>query len=104
MYGLNLDENKRILSACIVNEFTPEGIVKVDRLPEKEITDYLYIDNQYVYEPLPKILSKEQEKQRQHQTMKAMMEQEAQTAFLLDLRRRSCDYSIVLWIMVKLYW
>ena len=53
MYSLNLSEDKRILSACIcLDGFEYENIV--DELPEGDVTDYKYIDGEYVYDPLPK--------------------------------------------------
>lgn len=53
MYSLNLSEDKRILSACIcLDGFEYENIV--DELPEGDVSDYKYIDGEYVYDPLPK--------------------------------------------------
>ena len=53
MYSLNLSKDKRILSACVcLDGFEYENIV--DELPEGDITDYKYIDGEYVYDPLPK--------------------------------------------------
>ena len=52
-YALNLTENGRILSATFP-EYAPVGAVFVDELPEGDISDYLYIDGQYIHEPLPK--------------------------------------------------
>ena len=55
MYALNLNENKRILSAWVIlPNGNYDGMPIVDALPDGDITDYLYIDNQYVYDPLPK--------------------------------------------------
>ena len=54
MYALNLNEEKRILSACIVLEngiYTDMPIVET--LPEGNIVDYLYVNGEYVYSPLP---------------------------------------------------
>ena len=52
MYSLNLSEDNRILSACICLEgFEYTNIVDV--LPEGDISDYKYIDGEYVYDPLP---------------------------------------------------
>lgn len=52
MYSLNLAEDNRILSACICLEgFEYTNIV--DALPEGDISDYKYIDGEYVYDPLP---------------------------------------------------
>lgn len=55
MFALNLSNENRILSACVVlpnGNYT--GMPIVDTLPEGDITDYLYVNGQYVYEPLPK--------------------------------------------------
>ena len=51
-YALNLSEDYRILSASFCNEFTPEDAVKVDILPEGNISDYKYINCEYVHVPL----------------------------------------------------
>ena len=51
-YALNLDENGRILSATY-EEYAPADAVLVDELPEGDISDYLYQDSVYVYDPLP---------------------------------------------------
>ena len=56
MYSLNLDSENRILSACICLE-GQEYINIVDTLPESDITDYKYIDGEYVYDPLPSLES-----------------------------------------------
>ena len=52
MYSLNLSDDNRILSARICLEgFEYTNIVDV--LPEGDISDYKYIDGEYVYDPLP---------------------------------------------------
>ena len=52
-YALNLDTDGRILSATY-EEYAPTDAVLVDELPEGDISDYLYVDGQYVYNSLPK--------------------------------------------------
>lgn len=53
MYSLNLDTDNRILSACICLEGqTYENVI--DTLPDRDVTDYKYINSKYVYDPLPK--------------------------------------------------
>lgn len=52
-YGLTLDEDGRIVSAT-EQRYAPADAVIVDKLPEGNMTDYLYIDGEYVYNPLPK--------------------------------------------------
>ena len=52
MYNLNLDADNRILSACVcLEEFEYENVV--DTLPDGSISDYKYINGEYVYDPLP---------------------------------------------------
>lgn len=54
MYVLNLAEDNRILSAAVVIKGQNyEGVVIVDTLPDGDITAYKYINNEYVYDPLP---------------------------------------------------
>ena len=53
-YALNLAEDNRILSACVVlSNGNYDGMPIVDVLPEGDVSDYLYVDGQYVYDPLP---------------------------------------------------
>ena len=52
MYSLNLDKDGRILSACVCLEgFEYENVVNT--LPDGNISDYRYINGEYVYDPLP---------------------------------------------------
>ena len=53
MYSLNLDKDGRILSACVCLEGF-EYINIVEALPKGDISDYKYVDGEYVYDPLPK--------------------------------------------------
>ena len=53
MYALNLNTDNRILSACVVLPTTPEDMPRVEALPDGDINDYLYINGEYVYDPLP---------------------------------------------------
>lgn len=52
MYALNLGADKRILSATS-EKYASKGMVFVDKLPDGDISDYLYINGNYVYEPVP---------------------------------------------------
>ena len=52
-YGLVLDEHNRIIGAP-VQRYAPEYAIIVDKLPEGNFTDYLYVDGEYVYDPLPR--------------------------------------------------
>lgn len=51
-YALNLSTDNRILSATY-EEFAGSDMPIVDTLPEGDISDYLYIDGEYVYDPIP---------------------------------------------------
>lgn len=53
MFALNLNNDKRILSACVVLPSTPETMPRVDTLPDGDVTDFLYVNGEYVYDPLP---------------------------------------------------
>lgn len=53
MYALNLSESRRVLSATF-RKYAPSGAVFVNELPDGNISDYLYIDGSFVYDPLPK--------------------------------------------------
>lgn len=58
LYALNLGEDGRILSAT-KDQYGAEGQPRVEALPtgetdkEKDITNWLYVDGQYQYDPLP---------------------------------------------------
>ena len=52
-YALNLAEDGRILSATYP-QYAPADAVIVNTLPDGDITDYLYVDGEYIYDPLPK--------------------------------------------------
>ena len=60
MYGLTLDKNNRITDVGIYSVY-PKDVVRVDTLPDGNYYDYLYIDGQYVYDPLPEPEQPEQE-------------------------------------------
>lgn len=51
-YALNIADDKRILSATF-EEYATDNMPIVDTLPEGNITDYLYVDGEYVYKPIP---------------------------------------------------
>ena len=53
-YALNLAEDGRILSATYAR-FASEDAAVVEALPEGDITEYKYINGEYVHEPLPVI-------------------------------------------------
>ena len=59
-YALNLGEDGRILSASFYNEFSPEDAVLVDTLPEGNISEYKYVDNEFIHDPILVIKIEEQ--------------------------------------------
>lgn len=52
MYALNLGDDGRILSATYP-EYAPEDAVTVEALPEGDISEYRYVDGEYIHDPLP---------------------------------------------------
>lgn len=52
MYALNLDENGRILSVTL-EKYAPKDATLVETLPDGNVADYLYVEGEYVYDPLP---------------------------------------------------
>lgn len=55
MYALNLAADSRILSVCTVLSIgSYDGMPIVNTLPDGDVTDYKYIDGEYIYDPLPK--------------------------------------------------
>ena len=52
MFALCL-ENDRILAAVVALPCTPPSMPRVDTLPEGDINDWLFVDGEYVYDPLP---------------------------------------------------
>lgn len=51
-YALNLAGDGRVLSATY-EQYAPVDAVLVDELPEGDISEYLYKDGAYIYDPLP---------------------------------------------------
>lgn len=62
IYALNLADDGRILSACIVlcwheGEDAPKtynGMPVVEMLPDGDIAEYRYVNDTYVHDPKPK--------------------------------------------------
>lgn len=51
-YALNLADDGRILSVTF-EQYAAPGQPIVDTLPEGNINDYLFVNGQYVFDPLP---------------------------------------------------
>ena len=53
-YALNLAEDNRILSACVVlSNGNYNDMPIVEELPEGNIHEYIYVDDEYIHNPLP---------------------------------------------------
>jgi hypothetical protein len=52
-YALNLAEDNRILSVTY-EKYAHKNAILVTSLPDGDVADYLYVDGEYVYSPLPK--------------------------------------------------
>lgn len=50
-YAILINGENRVLSATY-EEFAPIGSIIIDSIPEGNITDYLYKDNEFHYSPL----------------------------------------------------
>lgn len=74
-YGLMLDEDNRIVSA-IEQRYAPDNAVIVNALPDGDIHDYLYVDGEYIYSPLP-IPEPEEPQPTQEDRIAALEEQNA---------------------------
>lgn len=51
-YALNLSDDCRILSVTYP-QFAPADAVIVDTLPDGDITEYRYVDGEFIHDPLP---------------------------------------------------
>ncbi|MBO5953345.1 MAG: hypothetical protein J6Q53_04395 [Oscillospiraceae bacterium] len=51
-YALNLGEDGRVLSITY-EEFAPENAVLVDSFPKDDVSDYRYVDGDFIHDPLP---------------------------------------------------
>ena len=78
-YALNIAADGRILSATY-ERFASDTAVLVDTLPEGNIAEYLYINNDYVYSPFPV----EEEPEPQPTTEERVKELEEALALLLE--------------------
>ena len=60
MYALCLADDKRIMSVTY-DRFAPADQPRVDELPEGDVADYKYINNEFVYDPVPRPVPPEPE-------------------------------------------
>ena len=80
-YALNLDEDSRILSATYETYAVP-GMPLVETLPDSDITDYKYINSEYVYDPLPKPEPQPEEPSVEEDTLSMLVEHEERIIML----------------------
>lgn len=52
-FALNINDEGRILSATFP-EFATKDAIIVETLPDGDISDYRYVDGEFVYDALPK--------------------------------------------------
>lgn len=55
LYALNLTEGNRVMSVTY-DEYAPSEYPRVKTFPKGNISDYKYIDNEFVYDPLPEVI------------------------------------------------
>ena len=54
MIALNLNSDNRILSACkVLPNGNYDNMPIVNSIPEGNLSDYLYINNEYIHDPIP---------------------------------------------------
>ena len=52
MYAVNLNSENRILSVTL-DQYAPKSQPRVEQLPDGDVNDYLYVNGEYVYDPVP---------------------------------------------------
>lgn len=84
-YALNIEkETGRILSATFLQYASIDAAI-VDILPEGNIADYLYKDNEYIYDPLPVIESPEESSATLEERVSALEESLTVTKILMGV-------------------
>lgn len=51
-FVLNLNEDNRILSACYDNEYIDKSLPRVEELPNGDLYEWIYINDEFVYTPI----------------------------------------------------
>ena len=54
IYALNLSDDGRILSVTF-DKYAPAEQPRVEALPDGDITEYRYVDGEYIHDPLPTV-------------------------------------------------
>ena len=58
-YALNLAEDGRVLSVTF-EKYAPVNAVIVEELPEGDVSNYRYVDGEFIYDPVPVVEMEEQ--------------------------------------------
>ena len=58
-YALNLADDGRVLSATYP-KYAPADAVLVDALPEGDISQYIYRDGEFIYDPIEETVEQEE--------------------------------------------
>ena len=74
-YALNLEEDGRVLSAALTDHIVP-GAPVVDELPEGDISDYRYVNDEFIFDPVhrPEIVEAPTTEERLSALESAMLE------------------------------
>ena len=83
-YGLIIDENNRIISAVAQRYASADAII-VDKLPDGKYTDYLYVDGEFIYDPLPAPEQPEEDKPTPEERIAELEEKLRAAEILLGL-------------------
>ena len=81
MYALNLAEDGRILSVTY-EQYASKGMPIVETLPEGDVSDYRYVDGEYIYDPLPEPEEPEPEPTAEDDMMEMLIDQEYRLTLL----------------------
>lgn len=80
IYALNIADDGRILSVTY-DRFAPAEQPRVETLPDGDVTEYRYVDGEYIHDPLP---APEQPEHKPTQEERiAQLEEELKAAKLL---------------------
>ena len=77
IFALNIADDGRILSSTY-DEYAPSYQPRVDALPDGDISDYRYVNGEYIYDPLPA-----PEKEPTQEERIAQLEEELKAAKIL---------------------
>ena len=80
IYALNIADDGRILSVTY-DRFAPAEQPRVETLPDGDVTEYRYVNGEYIHDPLPKPEQPE-EKPTQEERI-AQLEEELKAAKIL---------------------